>query len=71
MILSLEESEVFREYSILVKVMNNSIFSMIKNSKNRNIFADICVMEQNLARSRDKNKTFLEAYSLEIESTIE
>lgn len=37
-ILALEESEIFREYSILVKVMNNSIFSAIRNSKNKQIF---------------------------------
>lgn len=37
-ILALEESEIFREFSILVKVMNNSIFSAIRNSKNKQLF---------------------------------
>ena len=51
--------------------MNNSIFSAIKSSKHKGIFSEICKLEYNLSKSKDKNKTFLEAYSLEIESAIE
>ncbi len=57
-ILSFEESEIFPEYSILVKVMNNSIFSTIKNNRNKNIFLEICRLEGQLAKAKDAHKNY-------------
>ena len=40
-ILSLEESEIFREYSVLVKSMNNSLFSAIRVTKIKYLLPEI------------------------------
>jgi hypothetical protein len=50
--------------------MNNSIFSTIKNNKNKNIFGEICRLENQLLKSRENNKSFLDGYSMEIEAAI-
>jgi len=50
--------------------MNNSIFSGIRNCKNRHIFEEVCKLENRLLTIRGP-KDPLELNSLEVESTIE
>lgn len=69
-ILSLEESQLFRENSILLKVMNNSIFTAIRNSKHKGVFQQICRMEFNLAQIK-VNKNEKDAHAKEMEVCIE
>jgi hypothetical protein len=64
-ILALEESELFREHSSLVKVMNNSIFAAIRNCRNKAVFAEICRLENNLLAQRNP-KHPPEATALEV-----
>ncbi len=47
---------------MLVKVMNNSVFSAIRNSKARNIFDEVVRLEMNLAQLKG-SKTQLEVQS--------
>lgn len=54
-ILSFEESELFREYSILVKSMNNSLFSAIRVTK-INHLPEIYKIEANYLVSRNQCK---------------
>ena len=64
-ILALEESELFREHSVLVKVMNNSVFSAMRYSKNKQVFEEVCRMESKLAQLK-ANKHHLDAHAREI-----
>lgn len=50
--------------------MNNSIFSTIKNSKNKNIFTEICILDNNL-KAIQTQKHHLKDLSGEIENAIE
>lgn len=45
--------------------MNNSIFSTIKNSKHKNIFAEICLLDNNLKAKQNK-KQHIQDFSGEI-----
>lgn len=54
LILALEESEVYREYSMLVKCLNNSLFATIRfSAKSREIYGELVELESALlAQSR-------------------
>jgi hypothetical protein len=69
-ILSLEESELFREHSTLVKVMNNSLFSAVRSCRNKSIFNEITQLEANLTQVRTA-KGSIEGQAQEIERSIE
>lgn len=57
-ILTLEETELFRENSLLLKVMNNSIFSAMRQCKNIHIFHQLLELESPIThhRHRDPHK---------------
>lgn len=50
--------------------MNNSIFSTIKNSKNKYIFGEICALENKLKAKRSQKQT-IDFFASEMESAIE
>lgn len=61
LMLCLEESELFREHSLLLKAFNNSLFVSVRYfRRSRGIFRDLVAMEEEYVLNRHAKSNFLE-----------